>query len=365
MPTEVEYRLNLTGTQWRRPGFSPLAAATSFVAFEPKTVKPLSRFDSAEGERNVGYRAALASDLEVVTSDISLTGGSHIEGVDLRGKLTGGSPTAVVRDSLIRGPIGSSSNTWAARGGGSGTFQGALFEWVTFDLTGRESAFTNVLEGGGFVAQYCEVLRGVDGHQNNALGAFEWYASRFAAGNYFAWWNKVANAVRTATFTDFGGTVRSAPFPSQSSGDVHADGLQIIMGGPHKVVGCNIGAPRPYTAAQTNHLDPTVEADYLIMQAMNATLGFANTAIIFNTTGSNPITCDVDGNWVGGGTATINVGAANGSENFSGVTIRNNRFYRQPAGVGIYPILVGAGASPTITNNVYDDTGAAVPVTYL
>lgn len=337
-------------------GYPP---APQFATFTPGTVEPIGALDG--GTRNVGHRVPDQS-LEVYNGDISLTGGSTIEGLDIYGRITGGSSTAVVRDCIVRGQdnTGIGTQRWLARGGGAGTFQGALFEWVTFDQTGREGGWTNAFEGSDYTARYCDVRRVVDGAEFNVGSNVMWENCRISHGVYFAWWNNAGGAVRTATFVDFGGKTWTAPFPSQSSGDTHSDGIQIMRGQNNVIRGCSIGAPRPYTSAQTTQLDPTVEAEYLVMAAMDADAGFGTSAIMVNGYDLDHLGLLVELNWLGGGTATVNLGPS-GSDTLAGVTIQNNRFKRQAAGIGNYAILDNASAA-TITGNVWDDTGTAVPI---
>lgn len=331
-----------------------------FPEFLPNAgVWPIGKYDA--GETNVGCRIPEA-ELEVHNGDISLTGGSTIEGVKVNGRITGGSSTAVVRDCIVQGADNSNSNSqaWLSRGGGTGTFQGALFEWVTLDQTGREGGWTNGFEGGDYTARYCDIVRVVDGAEFNGGSNVTHYCNRISRGVYFAWWNTAGGALRTATFTDYGGRIRTAPFPSQSSGDVHADGIQIMKGQGHLITGCNIGGPRSYTSAQTTHLDPTVAADYAIMAAMDADEGFGTSALMVNGDTASPLGLTVEYNLLGGGTATVNVGPS-GSDTLSGVIVRNNTFRRPKSGVATFAILDNASAA-TITGNVWEDTGTAVPI---
>lgn len=356
-----EYWLNSAGTFWKRPGFSSITGVSSFVAFTAGTVEPVGRLDG--GTRNVGHRIPDA-ELEVVAGDVTLTAGMVVEGKDILGRVTGGGAGAIVRDCIVRGQdnLSNNSQSWLSRGGGSGTFQGAAFEWCTLDQTGREGGWTNGFEGGYYTADYCDILRTVDGAEFNANGNASIRCSRISHGVYFSWWNTGTGAVRTATFTDFGGKTWTAPFPSQSSGDTHSDGIQVMKGQNNVIRGNSIGAPRPYTSAQTTHLDPTISADYAIMAAMNADAGFSTSAIMVNGDTSSPLGLLIELNWLAGGTATLNLGP-NGSDTLSGVTVQNNRFKRPLPGVGTFAILNGAGSAATITGNVWDDTGTAVTIT--
>lgn len=335
--------------------------AQQFVAFLPNTgTWPNGRYDA--GPTNVGCRIPDAQ-LEIVTGDITLTAGMVVEGKDIRGRVTGGGAGSIVRDCIIRGADNSNTNaqSWLARGGGTnGTFAGTLFEWCTLDQTGREGGWTNGFEGSNYSARYCDIVRVVDGAEFNGGSNVTHYCNRISRGVYFAWWNTAGAAVRTTTFTDYGGRTRTSPFPSQSSGDVHADGIQAMKGQANLITGCNIGGPRSYTSAQTTHLDPTVAADYAIMAAMDADEGFGTSALMINGDTASPLGLTIEYNLLGGGTATVNLGPS-GADTLSGVIVRNNTFRRPKAGVGTYAILDNASAA-TITGNVWEDTGTAVPI---
>lgn len=342
----------------------PNRALSEFVEFAELAVEPVGRYDT--GTRNVGCRVDVA-DLEVYNGDITLTPGLIVQGVLLNGRFIGtGSEDTLVEDCICAGPTPGTSQNYSARGGGAGTFGGALFKWVTMDSTGREFPNSSGFEGGGYTAQFCEIMRSVDGFIVNSSYPVDWDRSRVSHGHYFAWWNDVANAVRTATFTDYGGTVRTAPFPAQSSGDTHGDGGQIARPSgsatPHKIHGCSIGhGPRPYTAAQTSNLDPTVAADYAIMAAMDADAGYNNSALIFNGYDAGHLNVLVQHNWLGGGTASVNL-APNGSDNLSGVSILDNIM---DSNSGTYSILNGAGSAATISGNVKRSDGSPASVTNL
>ena len=316
------------------------------------------------GTRNVGCRIDVSS-LTTVSGDLTVSPGTTYEGLDIYGRVTGtGDASTVIRDCIIRGQSHTTSQSWSARGGGSGTFGGALFEWCTFDQRGRESAFANTFEGGGFTARYCDIMRTVDGAEINAVGGAVWQMCRFSHGVYFSWWNDGTGAVRTASFTDYGGTYHASPFPAQSSGDAHSDGIQAMGWTGNVIQGCSIGAARPYTSAQTTHIDPTVAADYAIMAAMDSDAGFANAAVMVNGNAANPHGLLIELNWLAGGTATVNL-APSGSDLLAGVTVRNNIFDRPLAGVATYSILNGSGSLATISGNTYRDDGTPVTVTNL
>jgi len=353
MPIGQYYRKGNDGV-WRSPGRAPLEPA--FVAFTPGTVKPLGELDSALGARNVGPRPGVT--LTPYYGDFVLTSGQEVSGLDIHGMLTtSGSlaSPAYVHDCIIRG-----NNTINIGGSGMAvghnyTLSGTVFEWCRFDATGNENAFLDGVSGGGFTVRYCEISRGVDGiHLTQGNVTAE--ACRIYHGYYFSWWDDSAGAVRTTSFTDYGGKTWNPPFPSQASGDVHGDGIQIAGSSGNIIRGCYIGGERG--SSVTANIDPTVQSDYNAMIAYDAAAGFKNAAIIVNALQSNPIGALIEKNWLHGGSARLNL-STNGTDLLAGLTIQDNRFIRSTYG---YYIYAKTGNAATITNNVYDDTGTSVPI---
>jgi hypothetical protein len=339
---------------WRSAGRPALGS--SFTAFTPGTVMPLGALDSAIGPRNVGPRPEVT--LTPYYGDLVLTDGQEVYGLDIHGMVTTNAALTIpayVHDCIIRG--NSTIDT-----GGTGTalghnydLSGTVFEWCRFDATGNENAFLDAISGGGFTVRYSELSRGVDGiHLTQGNVTAE--CCRIYHGYYFAWWDDVANARRTTSFTDYNGTFHSTPFANQSSGDVHGDGIQIAGSSGNIIRGCYIGGERG--SAVGSQIDPTVQADYDAMIAHDNAVGFKNAAIIVNAIQANPIGALIEKNWLHGGAARLNL-STNGTDLLGGLTVRDNRFMR--SGYGYY-IYAQTGNAATITNNVYDDTGTAVPI---
>lgn len=342
---------------FKRPGWADITGgANQFPDFAPLELRPNGRKDA--GTTNVGCRVA-DNTLEVVNGNVTLTPGMQVVGKDIYGQVLGqGDSTTLMADCIVRGPNGGNSQTFSARGT-NGDFGGAKFRHVTFDQTGRESAFSSTFEGGNYDLQWCELMRSVDGAMFNydAGDNVRIWCSRISHGKYFSWVND-AGGNRTTTFTDFGGTVRTAPFPNQGSGDTHSDGIQIARGQGHSIRGNYIGGPKGSNSS-TVGLDPTVQADYNLMMLIDASSGYNNAALMVNGYSTAPLGLLFDSNWVSGGSATINL-APNGADDLSGVSITNNRIIRHT--YSGYVILNAAGSNATISGNVYDDTGLAVPI---
>lgn len=339
---------------WRSPGRAPLGS--SFTAFSPGVVMPLGELDTALGSRNVGPRPEVT--LTPYYGDLYLTSGQEISGLDIHGMVTTSASLAspaYVHDCIIRG-----NNTINTSGSGIAlghnyTLSGTVFEWCRFDATGNENAFLDGISGGGFTVRYSEISRGVDGiHLTQGNVTAE--CCRIYYPYYFSWWNDGTNAVRTTSFTDYGGTLHNTPFPTQSSGDVHGDGIQIAGSAGNIIRGCYIGGERG--SAVTSNIDPTVQADYDAMVAHDAAAGFKNASIIVNALQTNPIGALIEKNWLHGGAARLNL-SINGTDLLAGLTVQDNRFIRSTYG---YYIYAQTGNAATITNNVYDDTGMAVPI---
>jgi hypothetical protein len=350
MPTTLYRR---TGGVWLARGRDPLGG---FVAFTPGAVKPVGYLDA--GSRNVGPRPGVT--LTTWPGDYVLTSGEVVQGLDIQGSIattSNLSTPATVRDCIVRGNAASANApTPAIAIGKSFNLGGTLFEWCRFDATGHEDPFMDGLSGGNFTVRYSEILRGIDGvHATQGNVTVE--ACRIYRGHYFAWWSDTAGAPRSATFTDFGGNVRTAPFPAQSSGDTHSDGIQVAGSAGNVIRGNYIGGTRNTVTSSTN-IDPTVAADYADMVAYDTSSEYRNAAIILNSLSTNPIGVLVEKNWLHGGQARLNL-STNGSDLAAGVTIKDNRFIRSSYG---FYIFAQTGHAATLTNNVYDDDGTAVPV---
>src|SRR5665213_761068 len=331
------------------------AANTGFYAFAPGAVKPIGAGDS--GTRNVGPRIAEAS-LTIYNGDITLTPSSNISGLDIYGTVTGRGGT--VTDCIIRGHDKPVSQDAMATGQ-SFDFGGATFEWCRFDGTGRESTWNDCIDGGNYTARYCEFTRGVDGIGADAVGNANIECCRIYNGYYTSWWDDTNGVVRTTSYTDFGGTTFNPPFLSQVSGDTHSDGMQIQGQSGWIVRGCYIGGVRG-SAAVNSQLDPTVAGDYATIQALNNGGDFVNTAIIINAIAVSPVGALIELNWLEGGNARLNMSTA-GTDLLQGVTVQNNRFIRSTwGGGGGFYIYAYANYQATLSNNVYDDDGTAVPI---
>lgn len=339
---------------WRSLGRNSIGS--SFTAFTAGTVMPLGERDTALGSRNVGPRPEVT--LTPYYGDLTLTSGQEVYGLDIYGMVTTSGSLAVpayVHDCIIRGNSTVNTSGSGVAVGHNYTLSGTVFEWCRFDATGNENAFLDGMSGGGFTVRYSEIARGVDGiHLTQGNVTAE--CCRIYYGHYFSWWDDTAGAVRTASFTDYGGIVHDPPFPSQSSGDVHGDGIQIAGSSGNTIRGCYIGGERG--SSITSQIDPTVQTDYAAMVAHDSAAGFKNAAIIVNALQSNPIGVLIEKNWLHGGAARLNL-SINGTDLLSGLTVQNNRFIR--SGYGYY-IYAQTGNSATIANNVYDDTGTAVSV---
>ncbi len=342
-----------------RVGYSTTTNPVQFPTWTPGQVKPIGVADDPSGlTRNVGPRVD-ESALTVVNQDITLTASSDLKNLDIRGQLNGRGGR--ISDSIIRGRPNTKSEIPMVCGT-SFNLGGAVLDHCRIDGTGNETGFLDCLSGGNFTASYCDLLRGVDGGHFNAVGNGTIENSRISSCYYMAWWNDATNSLRTTSFTDIDGVVWTAPFPAQSSGDVHADGIQIAGQSGWVIRGNYIGGKRG-TAAAGGALDPTVRADKDIINALDQDQGFTTSCLMVNAVSTAPMGALIDRNWLYGGASRINM-STSGSDLLQGVTISNNRFIRSDwGGGGGYYIYAFANHQATLINNVYDDTGAAVPVT--
>jgi parallel beta-helix repeat protein len=346
-----------TGSTWASRGRSTKTIG-SFVNLVVGVDKPQGKYDP--GTRNVGIRPEWVNNLTTWNGDYLLHSGEEIYGLDITGSIYTNGALAVppyVHDCRIRGNAASANlPTPAIACGSSFNLRGTVFEWCDFDATGHEDPFLDGLSGGNFTVRHCEISRGVDG-VHLTQGNVTVDRCRIYYGHYFAWWNDVAGAVRTTSFTDYGGKTWNPPFPSQSSGDTHTDGIQVAGSGNNVIQGCYVGGDRGYAAA-SSQIDPTVAADYADMLTYDSEAGYRNAAIILNSLQSNPIGVTITNNWLHGGQARLNL-SINGTDTAGGVTLTNNRFVRSTYGFYIY---AQTGNTATMSGNVYDDDSTPVSV---
>lgn len=318
-----------------------------FYEFTPGAVKPLSYKDEALGIgiRNVGPRV---SSFTPHYGDITLTPGMQLSGLEIFGRITGrGDSTTKISDCIIRG----NGTRVSAVGGQSLNLGGAVIEWSRIELDNNQEGFSDAVEGGNYTLRYCELLRGVDGLHWNTLGNATAHCCRIANGFYTAWWNDGTDSVRTANYTDADGVNWTAPFPAQSSGDTHGDGLQIAAGTGWVLRGCYIGGDRTTTYA--SKLDPTIPAQLTTIKGLRQNMDFNTSAVLMaSASAATPIGALLEDNWFQGGAARVNL-AYKSYDTLAGVTIRNNRFIRTSFG---YYLYVQSGVTAVLSNNIYDDT---------
>ncbi|TAH32290.1 hypothetical protein EYC59_06050 [Candidatus Saccharibacteria bacterium] len=331
-------------------------ASGSFVAFAPGTVKPLGYADEAAGlgTRNVGPRI---TNLTRYDGDYTLTPGAKVSGLEIFGRLVGrGDANTVVSDCIVHGSTTPAMSNSAGVLGTSYNLGGVAIEWCRININAN-AGFTDSIAGGNYTLRYSEVAGGVDGIGANTIGDATIECCRIWNGYYFAWWNASTNSVRTATFTDADGDVHPVPFPAQSSGDTHSDGMQIQQYGNWTLRGCYVGGNRGATARA--HLDPTVAADCATMKQLDSGREFVNACLLISSaTAANPVSALVEKNWFEGGAARVNITWKN-YDDLSGVTIQDNRFIRSNYGYYIYKHVNNASV---FSNNVFDDTDTPVMV---
>lgn len=350
----------------------PVGITDAFTRFEVGTTVPIGSLDVAGSAvlptgatrvRNVGVRPGVT--LVPYLGDYTLVSGEIVSGLDVYGRfITAGAllVPAYVSDCKARG-IGTATSEVGIVFGHNDVMSGTVFEWCTFDATGNESFNLDGPNGGQFTVRYCEVARVVDGI-HLTLGSVTVEACRIYNNFYFSWWNTSTGAVRTATFTDHGGTTWNAPFPTQSTGDTHCDGIQMAGSASNVIRGNYIGGPNLVGhASNETHLDPTDATGYASIQSWNQMLCFHNSAMILNASDGNHIGGLVEQNWLHGGAACANFGYANQLvDKGAGLTFQNNIIVRSGStGFGVYVMTGWAGA---ITGTTYDDNGAAVTTVF-
>lgn len=365
LPGQV-YRFVSADGAWEAVGRTRVGQVLGFPSFTDLdvfngTVLPTGSLDG--GTQNVGCRIP-RNQLTVVSGTFVAANGVTYKGLDIQGQVTTTSSTdqAFFVDCVIRGPSGATSQA-AMAVGHAYNFGGTTFTYCTFDGTGRESMWTDCINGGNVTFNYCEFMRGVDGLGFNTVGNGIAYCCRLYHGHYESFWDSTAGAVRATTYTDFGGKVHTPPFIAQSSGDTHSDGCQIQGSAGWSVKGCFFGGPR--ATAGVAHLDPTVSADYSTMMAIDGDATFPNSCIIVNgsqSSGVPAVGALIEHNVFQGGAAKVNLNVKNASiDNLAGLTVRNNLFTRESYGFYIY---ANTGLAAAITNNLYQDDRTAVPVSF-
>jgi hypothetical protein len=208
--------------------------------------------------------------------------------------------------------------------------------------------------------EYCEITRTVDGFGGSAgayYGPTVLRNCRIHNSYYTAWLN-------SATSTPY------ANFPtSPSDRRCHSDGVQIQGFSGYTIEGCYIGggrAPGITSGNKQTYRDYLNPAHQPTIAAVNAADDYANAAIIIqnNIPAGGPVGAMVEKNWLAGGDAVVNLNGNLGGDTLPNVTLRDNRFIRQStfgASDG-FVIYRSTNCTATITGNVWDDTGAAVPV---
>lgn len=352
-----------------------LNPGSAFGTWTPGTVQPVGSTDP--GARNVGHRIPIGS-MTVIAGDFTPAANTTYSGLYIQGRVipTSASTNAILRDCFIEGKFWAQGPAWV-----SGTpTQDAAFnnayngrnvtlEWCTIDMTGRESVFADGVRGNNFTMRYCEIKRTVDG----------WGA---VAGAYYGPTLlencRIHNGYYIAYMDPTNGLPNNyQPYPgflNQNDRRTHNDGVQIQAFANNTIRGCFIGGARAplgsngagVKQANRDYLNP---AHQPVIAAVDAADDYSNTAIIVQNSvpSGGPVGALIELNWLAGGDATVNLFAST-TDTLGGVIVRNNRFVRQsqfPASDGFngYAIHKASVCTSTISANVWDDTGLAVPIT--
>ena len=355
-------------------GPPPVASTTTWT---PGAILPVGFYDS--GTPNVGPRIPEAS-MTVVNGDHVPVAGQVYVGLKILGRIIPGpgSTGAEYVDCIAEGRAWGQGPTWVsgtpvndAIFNSSYNGRGVTLTHCRLDASGNENVWTDGVRGNNFTMRYCEVWRTVDGFGGSSgayYGPTVIENCRFGNAYYTAWWNTAAGAPYSTT-----------TFPS-SPGDrrCHNDGAQIQGWSGYTIRGCYLGggrAPGITSQDKQNHRDYLLPADQPYIAAVDAAGDFANSGMMIqnNIGAAAAVGALIENNWLTGGDATINIlgarktGGTVGNtfgDTLVGVTIRNNRFIDQSTfgasnGFAIYR---GADCQATITGNVWDSDGTAVPI---
>jgi hypothetical protein len=148
--------------------------------------------------------------------------------------------------------------------------------------------------------------------------------------------------------------------PSLGNNRTHNDCIQFHQGSNYTVRGNYLGGLRKYYVN-----DPNSTADEAIADSAD---DFDNTCIMMQQEVSSDPTIAlknilIEKNWFQGGSASFNIGFKNSNALNNNVVIRNNRFVPRISPGGGYYIYQAGGTSPTLSNNVMDDTGLPATIT--
>jgi len=258
--------------------------------------------------------------------DLTITAANTvIEGLDVYGAIVLGkyATNVTIRNSIVRGPV-ATSTAYTFQSSGLDML-GLVLEDSRIDLSGRENWFRDGIDGANFTVRRTEIKRAVDGVGLN-LG--KGMVTVEASWIHDCYWTSWAPGTPGA--------------PSQPDYQTHNDGIQFQRGAGYVVRGNFIGGER---GAGKGTGDDYNNSALMIGQSVDGTAA--------NHLG----TTLVEKNWFQGGAATINLHYSNGNT-LGELTIRDNRFLHDPG----YYILRDAAITAKLSNNVFDDTGAPVPI---
>lgn len=325
----------------------------AFYRFAPGELQPIGFYDA--GTTNIGPQGTLTQ----YNGDISIATGQTVTGLDIYGKVTF-TGTGTLVDCIVRGPATSLDPTAQSPTsdctpiiGTGNDLKGSLISRVRIDCNGRENPWKDGIRGGNFTMEYSEIVRSNDGHGAMAVGNATIKCSRISRGYYTAWLKS-------------DGTVYPGNPPSPSDRTSHCDCVQVQGYSGWLYDGCYVGG----TPGDSN-IDHQVNRDWAVpaqranILTINTGTDYTNACFMIqnNVGAANPVGCIVRNCWLAGGSARFNISPTAGVDMLGGVQILNNRIIR-PTWTGNYVgnNILNNGSSATITGNVFDDTGLAVPI---
>jgi len=187
------------------------------------------------------------------------------------------------------------------------------------------------LAGGNFTIRRCEIVGACDSISLTAQGLGATIEQNWSHGCSWESWPP--------------GTPDR---PSHPDFQTHNDGVQFHRGGPYYVRGNYFGGFRVPNTPNDPANDDWHNACLMIQQEVSSN-SIDHLGIVV-----------AEYNWFEGGTFSVNIQLKYGNT-MSETTVRHNRYIRPTWTPASYPITWNSGVHPTLSDNVWDDTGGAVP----
>jgi hypothetical protein len=290
--------------------------------------------------------------LERVDGDLRITTPNTIvQNKDVYGRIifTSSAINCTVRNCIVRGPGKGYTGTGftACITGSTSSVNGLVIEDTRIDCTGREHPLVDAIRESDITVRRTEITRTCDGGSAVTPKGNQTFEGNWVHDGYYAEWVK-----------------GSAGWPSSpSDARVHGDGFQLQLGKNLTYRFNNIGGvrhpgpyhPSPYTTVDASMVaykdggDDYENACFMIKQERSDTAADKLENIL------------IEGNWLAGGAASINL-SYDRNNPLATLTIINNKFTRSTWGSHLY-IIKDTAITATLSGNVFEDApGTLVPI---